>query len=152
MRKHDEKIDFLVVLTSFVVLSACSGGPKDGEQKVSQKPVLPTLESIQVDFVNNQCIACHQVASASNRHVALNDLSQIIEGGGGPHSHIRRIIKPGCPKQSFFLSILKEGKMPKPPAAPVAPDVLDAIEKWIVSLNPTAGPTCDDEPGGPDRN
>ncbi len=109
-----------------------------------------TLTSIQKDFVNKKCVSCHQEATASNRHIKLTDLMEIVEGTG--HSsggaHVRKIIKPGCPKESFFHSIMREGKMPPPPADKPSQEWLKAIAEWIAALKP--GAICDDEPGDGD--
>lgn len=136
----------LAVIIGLAGLSCARSPEEPVGQEIKDPKLLPTLESIQQEFVNNRCVTCHKTATSQNRHVALKDLRTIIEGRGEPHSHVRKIIKPGCPKQSFFLSIIREGKMP--PRETVRDDDVAAIEKWIISLKPDAGPTCDDEPGG----
>jgi hypothetical protein len=110
----------------------------------------PTLASIQMDFVDRRCVSCHQEATATNRHVKLTNFMEIVEGTGHPPggAHVRKIIKPGCPKESFFHSIMREGKMPPPPAPKPSPEWLKAMADWITSLKP--GAICDDEPGGGD--
>lgn len=58
------------------------------------------------------------------------------------------LIKPGCPKQSFLMMILKAQKMPPLPNPPVDAATIKVLEDWIVSLDPNAGTACDgDEPG-----
>ena len=104
-----------------------------------------TVDSIQRNFVNRHCLECHLTATAANRYVSLSDLSTLIEKTGDGHSHHPRfLIKPGCPRESFFLSILKEGKMPPAPAQKVSAEAINTIERWIISLHPNG--SCDDEP------
>lgn len=132
-----------------LALSACSRTsepiPQGGAVTVS-----PTQESIQRDFVNVSCLGCHRQATSKNRNVALSDIGSIIVGT--PHDHNaspmpRMLIVPGCPKQSFFLSILKEGKMPPGGQETIPMATLEAIETWITSLKPDAGNDCNsDEP------
>lgn len=105
----------------------------------------PTLASIQKDFVDRKCVSCHQEATHNNRHVKLTNLTEVIEGTG-PSGHVRKIIKPGCPKESFFHSIMREKKMPPAPAEKPTEEVLKIIAEWITNLKP--GAICDDEPGG----
>lgn len=110
----------------------------------------PEIQSIQTDFVNTKCMNCHSNATERNRFVDLRDISQIIEGSS--HSHQpgetrRNLIKPGCPQQSFFLSIMKESKMPPSTADRINEESLKIIEDWIIGLKPNAGNICnDDEP------
>ena len=120
----------------------------------------PDLKSIQTVFISKKCVSCHAEATERNRFVVLTEISQIIEKTDkkdGHQHHLneatpladqvrKNLIKPGCPKQSFFLSIMKEGKMPPPPSK-VSPDELKIIEQWITSLKPDAGKSCSDEPG-----
>ncbi len=130
-----------------LVLPACSrnsgSSPQGGSVTVS-----PTQESIQRDFVNVSCVGCHSQPTSKNRNVGLGDISALVVGH--PHDHEagtmpRMIILPGCPKQSLFLSILKEGKMP--PRGAISQATLQAIETWIISLKPDAGKSCEsDEP------
>ncbi len=118
---------------------------------IDRRKLEATTQSIQRNFVNVSCVRCHAQAATVNRNVALGDISKIIEADGHVHEHgsMRLLIKPGCPKQSFFLSIMKEGKMPPSPEAKVSTETLKVIEDWIVSLKPNAGNACnDDEPGG----
>lgn len=115
--------------------------------------VLATRESIQQDFVGGSCLRCHTQANAKNRYVDLTDIMTLTQPGDhnteAGHHH-RVLIVPGCPKLSFFVSILKEGKMPPTPDERVLPETIEAIEDWIVSLRPNPGTACDsDEPGGP---
>ena len=119
----------------------------------------PSLKSIQTIFVTKKCLSCHTEATERNRNVVLTDLSLLIEktnNDGGHQHHLKdsiplgqmrkNLIKPGCPKESFFLSIMKEGKMPPPPSK-ATPEELKIIEQWITSLKPDAGKSCSDEPG-----
>lgn len=149
---------FAVLLS---LLSGCSRSseptPQGGAVTIS-----PTQESIQRDFVNVTCVGCHRQATAKNRNVALSDIGSII--AGKPHDHDagpmpRMIIIPGCPKQSLFLSILKEGKMPPAGTSTIPSETIQAIEAWIKNLNPDPGNSCNsdepqdhdpdpDEPGG----
>lgn len=155
--------------SAFAFFSSCTGKsngpaspppqanePQDGKPQPSPTPELPlviqpTKESIQTEFVNKSCLGCHESASARNRFVDLRDIGVLAEEGhvhepGGPRHNL---IKPGCPKQSFFLSIIREGKMPPPPAPRPSDENLQAVDAWIVSLKADA--TClSDEPGGDD--
>lgn len=138
----------------FLGISSCGGkSKKDDSSEPPQNPprltltVEPTKESIQKNLVDQTCLRCHQTAKPSNREVELADIGKLIDGSveHGP-GHRHGFIKPGCPQQSFFLSIMKEGKMPPPPAAKVAAPDLKAVGDWITSLKPNA--SCDDdEPG-----
>jgi|GEM_PF-1817699 len=127
------------------------GAPEGKLPEPTPEPVpQPTLASIQKDFVDRKCVSCHQEATSANRHVKLASLMEIVEGTGHPPggAHVRKIIKPGCPKESFFHSIMREGKMPPPPAPKPTQEWLKAMSDWITSLKP--GAICDDEPGGGD--
>lgn len=111
--------------------------------------VAPTLEGLQKNFVDVSCVKCHTSATAKNRWVDLTDILALTKAGDhtteAGHHH-RILIQPGCPKQSLFLSILKEGKMP-PSGDAVPASTLQALETWIVSLKPNAGTSCNsDEP------
>jgi len=138
-----------------LTLSSCSGdaGTNSPIVKGPPKELFPTLQSVQTDFVNDRCLSCHQTATAQNRQVALVDIALLIEGNGHNHGHGntgRHLIKPGCPKQSFFLSVMREGKMPPPPGEKVPSETLKIVETWIVELKPNAGNSCnDDEPPDP---
>lgn len=159
-----ENYGFVMKSFGFVlvaILTSCSRNSEPAPQGGSVT-VLPTKESIQRDFVNVSCVGCHTQPTAKNRNVALSDIGAIIVGA--PHDHTanpmpRMLIVPGCPKQSFFLSILKEGKMPPGGQQTVPAATLQAIETWITSLKPDAGNSCNsdepednepdpDEPGG----
>lgn len=108
--------------------------------------ITPTAESIQRNFVDKKCLSCHMQAIESNRFVVLKDITQLIEGTTGGSGR-KNLIKPGCPKGSFFLSIMKEEKMPPPSYGRIESDTLRAIEEWIVGLDPNAGSSCSgDEP------
>ena len=133
--------------------------PPSHESGVAKKEIVPaetpakpqpTLLSVQKDISNKRCLSCHVDASDKNRFVSLIDLGQIIETSSHAHVHdgVRRnLIKPGCPKQSFFLSIIKEGKMPPQPLERLSAEELKAVEDWITSLNPNAVLSCvSDEP------
>lgn len=149
-----------------LALVSCGKTPTDGTTVAGDPPVQPapipkerelkpTLQSIQADFVNVKCISCHMTATDKNRYVVLTDLSKLIEGGGHTHGpggthHHRHLIKPGCPKQSFFLSILKEGKMPPPPAQKISEKELNVISDWITGLKPSADCKDDEPPDGPE--
>lgn len=138
----------------FFFLWGCNTSETKSNTPAAEEKLESTQDSIQRNFVNRSCVSCHTEATASNRHVSLTDISKVIEKPGHDHSggaHIRYLIKPGCPKQSFFLSIIREGKMP--PREKIASDIIKTIEDFIISLNPQAqsGKLCDDdEPGGDD--
>lgn len=144
----------LIVL--FPLLSACGEKSGSSPQGVT---ISPTQESIQRDFVNVSCLSCHTQATPKNRYVNLNDimaLTKPVDHTIDPEHHHRVLILPGCPKQSLFLSILKEGKMPPAPSDPISAATIQALESWIVSLKPNAGTSCNsDEPvdtnPGPDE-
>lgn len=145
---------FLAGLATLGVISACAKSKDRPQGEPNPSPVeiesqmTPDLKSIQSEFVNKKCLSCHSQPTEKNRFVALSDISQIIAGIGHTYesSHMRRnLIMSGCPKQSLFLSIIKEGKMP--PSENVSAVILRTIEEWIVSLKPSAGRACqDDEP------
>ncbi len=144
----------LVVL--FPLLSACSGNSGSSSQGVT---VSPTRESIQRNFVNVSCLQCHAQATPKNRYVDVTDILTLTKPGDhttdAGHHH-RVLIKPGCPKQSLFFSILKEGRMPPPPSDPIPAATIQALDDWIVSLKPNPGTGCNsDEPvdtnPGPDE-
>lgn len=119
-------------------------GEGSGYQKLA-----PDLQSIQSDFVNPRCLSCHSEPTSRNQNVWLGDIFQIIEGNPIRFPGARQnLIKPGCPKQSFLMMILKSQKMPPLPNPPVNAATIKILEDWIVSLDPNAGTTCDgDEPG-----
>lgn len=140
---RQEGVRFISALSLLLALAGCNYT----HPKVSEENIQANLESIQRDFVDVRCVRCHTEATAANRYVSLIDITQSIETPkSGPESRPRYLIKPGCPKQSFFLSIIKEGKMP--PGGGVSPKAIEAIEKYITSLNPHAGTDCSDEPPG----
>lgn len=135
-------------------LSACNRT----ETKGNEEKLEATAQSIQRTFVNVSCVSCHTQNTTANRNVVLTDITRIIEEPGQPHEHgkMRMLIKPGCPKESFFLSIMKEGKMPPKPSEKVSADTVKVIEDWIISLKPNAGKYCNsdeppDKPGGGDE-
>ncbi len=141
----------------FPVLSACSASSGSSPQGASA--ISPTRESIQRDFVNVSCLRCHTQETVKNRYVDLTDIMNLTQPGDhnteAGHHH-RVLIVPGCPKQSLFLGILKEGKMPPGGAETIPVSTLQALETWIVSLKPDAGKSCNsDEPQdnqpGPDE-
>ena len=121
-----------------------ANGEGPGYQKLT-----PDIQSIQSDFVNQRCLSCHSEPTSRNQNVWLGDIFQIIEGNPIRFPGARQnLIKPGCPKQSFFLMILKAQKMPPTPNPPVDASTLKVLEDWITSLDPNAGTACDgDEPG-----
>jgi mono/diheme cytochrome c family protein len=108
--------------------------------------VAPTLEatlaSVQSVLADKRCVSCHTEASRANNHVVLTDLATIsFEGQPPAHVHDspeprRDLIKKGCPDQSFFLSILKEGKMPPAPQPRLTTEELATVAKWITNLGP----------------
>lgn len=139
-----------------LTLASCGKTPGEGAPQPQKPPeaapeLRATRESIQVDFVDRRCLSCHQAPTEQNRHVALADIRKVIEGAPHePGGHLRTLIKPGCPKQSFFHSILRERKMPPSPAQAVDEKELSVIAEWITSLKPDA--KCDDgePPDDPD--
>jgi mono/diheme cytochrome c family protein len=141
--KRNQRWGVWFMTTSLVaLLSACN----QPTTIISTQKLESTLESIQRDFVNPNCIQCHTQATENNRYVKLTDLSAVIEKTGHDHSspHVRYLIKPGCPKQSFFLSIIRAGKMP--PSGKVSAEEIQTIETFIKNLDPNAKKKCDDEP------
>lgn len=123
---------------------------KSDQRKVSNPSLKPSQESIQIQLVEKSCVSCHESATSKNRHVDLRDIGKIIEG---EHNHATdsdhsrtALVKPGCPKQSFFLSIMREGKMPPPPAPSIESKSLNIVEIWIKGLKDVEN--CEpDEPG-----
>ena len=148
------KITGVLILPVAVLLSCAK--PSGDSAPAPQAPpqveakISPTIQSIQHDFVDKKCLSCHGQATERNRYVALSDLGSIMDVGSHSHhpNEMRRdLIKPGCPKQSFFLSIMREGKMPR--GEKVDEETLKTIEQWITGLKPDAGSTCNfsgDEP------
>lgn len=146
--------------------SACSRdakhsapSPRPDDQGRHEDPVPPVVikiepnkESIQKNLMDTACVACHRGATSSNRFVDLSDIETVISTGEhihDPSAPRHDLVEPGCPKQSFLLSIMREGKMPPPPAERPSDEGLKAVEDWILGLKP--GSTCDsDEPGGDD--
>ena len=141
-------------LFAFGLMLACS---RPSEEKtvgataptnpVADEKLSPTLQSIQTGFIDKKCISCHSQPAEKNRFVVLVDLSQVIEGAGHEHEHggIRKLIKPGCPKESFLLSILRKGNMPPDAATKISDETVKVVEDWIAGLRPI-GSTCSDEP------
>lgn len=132
-------------ISLFFFLTGCNYSHlKNQDQKIEAN-----LSGIQ-RFVDGACVRCHMQSTAANRYVSLIDISELIEKPGNDHGsghqHTRFLIKPGCPKESFFLSIIKEGKMP--PGGGVSAQTMQSIAEFITSLNPHPGTECDDEPGG----
>ena len=72
--------------------------------------------------------------------VDLSDLGKVI--AAGEHSHqptdLRKIVVPGCPQESLFLSVMRENIMPPPPREQVSPTELTIVEQWIKALDPQA--------------
>lgn len=163
MRNLNHKFFCLGLL--IFLFGSCGGGsstkaplqdPKKESEDARWPPkVLATLESIQRDLVNESCLGCHSVASDTNHHVDLSNVSKLLDGAShdsGSSEHKTTILVPGCPQQSLFLSIMKEGKMPPPPASKIAGEALQAVETWIESLNQNADLDCDsDEPRSQDQ-
>ena len=131
-----------------LLLAACNRA----QTGASDQKLEATTESVQRAFVNQSCLKCHTVAKDTNRNVALADINTLIEPEGHVHHHgdpaVRFLVKPGCPKKSFFLSILREGKMPPPPGLKISEEKLQVIEAWITSLKPNA--VCEDLEEPPD--
>ena len=141
-----------MLATFLFALSACNydrvkSTGAGGDPKLAPK-LEPTLKSVQEVYVNARCVSCHLEPTTKNRNVALTDIRDVIEKphvhGSGPHP--KYLIKPGCPKQSFFLSIIKSGKMPPPPAERVSAEDFKELEAFVLSLDPKAAKLCDDEP------
>lgn len=117
------------------------------ELKSRDEKLEATQESIQRNLVNRSCVSCHLDATVKNRYVSLVDIGSVIEKPGSSPSGRRYLIKPGCPKESFFLSIIREGKMPPAPAQSISTEEIQVIEEFIRDLNPSAtSETCSDEP------
>lgn len=122
----------------------------------------PTVDSVQHELVDKKCVACHAEGSASNGHVLLTDLNKVIlpPNVTAPHDHTdphfarADLVREGCPEQSFFYTIMKEGKMPLGPAGHISVADLATVEAWIKSLGPPNPPAdfCKDptEPGSDD--
>ncbi len=148
---HNNMRSVVLLITLALTLASCDKKPGEGALEIKDAAELkPTIDSVQQNFVNVRCISCHELPTAKNRHVSLARLSETIEGNGQNPTggHIRQLIKPGCPKQSLFSSILREGKMPPPPMAKIEEKEIQIIEDWIRSLNPKA--TCEDSGEPPD--
>lgn len=142
----------MLVAWSFLALVSCrvfndSGLVINGEGPGFQK-LTPDIQSIQSDFVNQRCLSCHSEPTVRNQNVWLGDIFQVIEGNPIRFPGARQnLIKPGCPKQSFLMIILKSQEMPPRPNPPVDGPTLKILEDWILSLSPTPRADCDgDEP------
>lgn len=136
------------VVLPFLII-ACDKEVGSVRAPASSPPKLEAnLQSVQTVLVNARCVSCHAEPTAKNRQVVLTDIQQVIEKPHAPGrgAHPRYLIKPGCPKQSFFLSIIKSGSMPPRPDERVSAEDIKTLEAFIVSLNPKAGKMCDDEP------
>jgi hypothetical protein len=123
------------------------------EVKGAELRVSPTLQSVQRDFVDRACLRCHVQSTTANRNVDLTDIARLVEKAGHHHGdaeHTRFLIKPGCPKQSLFLSIIREGKMPPPPAPRISAENINAIAEYITSLDPKANCESDEPPDDDD--
>lgn len=149
MKGASLRIGFTVLLLTLVSCNYSDRKqPQSGEFSVEA-----TRESIQRNVVNVSCLRCHTQATPRNHGVELTDILSLTsapEHAPGGHHH-SALILPGCPKQSLFVSILKEGKMPPPPEQPLPATTIATIETWITSLKP--GTNCNsDEPGGPDSD
>lgn len=112
--------------------------PKAPAAKVELEP---NAASVQSELVGKRCISCHVQATHANRHV---DLSDVTKGGSW--------MRPGCPNQSLLLSVLKEGKMPPPPAARLQPSDVAIVARWIEDMVLPEDRRCEDsdEPGADD--
>lgn len=139
----------IVVILTFL-LAACQPqhevGAAAGDGSEFEK-IAANQSSIQKNFINRQCLSCHDQALSSNRYVDLRDLTWIIEGAGvGNNLSIRKnLIKAGCPKESFLLSVIKSGEMPPAPERRVDQQTIQILNDWILSLWPNRN-DCGDEP------
>lgn len=144
---------FLALVGIIFCVISCGPIPASDPKLVSakdfvrQQKLAPDLNSMQ-NFVNRRCLECHLEANARNQRVVLFDLSTIIEGSLVRLPGARQnLIKPGCPKQSFFLMVLRANKMPPRPAPIIDEESLKTIEDWILSLDSGTGTNCNsDEP------
>ncbi len=118
-----------------------------------------STESMQRDLVDQRCVSCHSEATDANRHVDLRDVEELIVGhrdDGHPHDggtgHARKdLVRPGCPEQSFFFTIMSNGEMPPAPTAHLTVDELEVVRNWILGLWQGPGDPCvSDEPGTDD--
>lgn len=136
-------------LSTFIILASCARTSSPSLVTSKDLPVpekiTPTIESIQRNFVDKKCLSCHTQATESNRFIVLRDISQLIEGNTSGSGR-KNLIKPGCPKESFFLSIMREGKMPPPAYGGVGEESIKTIEEWIAGLNPNYELCSKDEP------
>ena len=176
-------IKLMVLSASVLALTACRGKSSSSNSTPPPQPqsdptpapapdpkpdrpnlpltLQPTLGSIQHELVDKKCVACHSEASVANRHVALSDLSKVILPPNVPAAHDHTdprfarndLVREGCPDQSFFYTIMKEGTMP-PRAQHVSAEDLTTVASWIKSLGPADPPAdlCKDptEPGDDD--
>jgi len=126
--------------------------PKTEDAKPENKPAPPvvalvlesTQESIQKNLVDSKCLSCHQEAKATNRNVDLRDIGKLF--GNLSSSQRKDLIIPGCPKESMFLSILREGKMPPNSATKISEQDMKVIENWIKGFPPQRTNCNPDEP------
>jgi hypothetical protein len=107
-----------------------------------------TLKSIQKDFVDIECLSCHQSATSKNRDVDLSDLSQLFTDQPSVHTpnQPRKIIRVGCPDESMFYISLKNNQMPVNPDRHLSPKNKDLVRNWILSLSSAPVTDCSDEP------
>lgn len=141
---------YSVVISLTLLLTACKPqhqlGASAGDGSQFEK-IAANQSSIQKIFINRQCLSCHDSALSSNRFVDLRDLSWVIEGEAfRSQSSLRKnLIKPGCPNESFLLSVVKSGEMPPAPERRVDQQTIQILKDWILSLQPNRT-DCGDEP------
>ncbi len=116
----------------------------------SSAPLEATGSSVQQQFINKFCIGCHSEATSKNRNTNLSNLTALVDDGSpaGTKGLPKKIILAGCAQKSFLLNIVKEKKMPPPPASAVSADTVAILTTWIVSLKSKKPDPCkdDDEP------
>lgn len=127
-------------------------GLHEGDGSHLPLKMLANEESIQNDLVNTRCLSCHGGASEANRNVDLRNIGLLVRGRHHGPGHVsdgsrHGLIVPGCPDESFFYTIMKQGNMPPAPAERVSAETLKIVEDWIISLKKDGDPECgDDEP------
>lgn len=133
----------LLALATFVW--ACAPTHRlGGESRPVGEKLKATLGDVQTRIINPKCLSCHTTSNPDNRNIGLANIADLIEGSSSLAP--RKIIKPGCPEQSFFFTIMRTGEMPTR-GPRVNSEELAAIEEWILGLARPILANCSDEPG-----
>ena len=96
-------------------------------------PLVPTFDSIKASILDRKCISCHRVGGSVPR-MPLVTIKDLINSPD-------EIVIVGDPDQSgLVISLLPGARKFMPPKdsgfAPVSPEEIDVIRKWIKDLKP----------------